>query len=89
MITLSMYCFFPAPLGSFIGNRLSTQATVIMGGVLSSAGLILSSFATSLEYLYLTLGVLTGTAPSLTRDVITLFLGLWHKRVLLHYGYLC
>ena len=49
-----------APLGSFIGNRLSCRVTVVLGGLLSSAGLILSSFANSLEYLYLTLGVLTG-----------------------------
>ncbi|XP_030604272.1 monocarboxylate transporter 12-B-like isoform X2 [Archocentrus centrarchus] len=50
-----------APLGSFLGNRLSCRATVILGGVLSSAGLILSSFANSLEYLYMSLGVLTGS----------------------------
>ena len=49
-----------APLGSFIGNRLSHRAAVMMGGILSSAGLVLSSFATSLEFLYLSLGILTG-----------------------------
>ncbi|KAL0984136.1 hypothetical protein UPYG_G00137580 [Umbra pygmaea] len=49
-----------APLGSFIGNRLSCRVAVILGGFLSSIGLVLSSLATSLEYLYLTLGVLTG-----------------------------
>uniref|UniRef100_A0A4W5M8A5 Monocarboxylate transporter 12 n=1 Tax=Hucho hucho TaxID=62062 RepID=A0A4W5M8A5_9TELE len=49
-----------APLGSFIGNRLSCRIVVILGGFLSSIGLVLSSFATSLEYLYLTLGVITG-----------------------------
>ena len=47
-------------MGSFIGNRLSCRVAVIMGGFLSSTGLILSSFASSLENLYLTLGVLTG-----------------------------
>ncbi|XP_047458230.1 monocarboxylate transporter 12-B-like isoform X2 [Mugil cephalus] len=50
-----------APLGSFLGNRLSCRATVVLGGLLSSAGLILSSFATSLEYLYTSMGVLTGS----------------------------
>ncbi|KAM6951598.1 LOW QUALITY PROTEIN: monocarboxylate transporter 12-B-like [Aplochiton taeniatus] len=49
-----------APLGSYLGNRLSCRIAVILGGFLSSAGLVLSSFATSLEYLYLSLGVLTG-----------------------------
>ncbi|XP_064175786.1 monocarboxylate transporter 12-B isoform X1 [Anguilla rostrata] len=54
-----------APLGSFIGNRLSCRIAVIMGGFLASTGLVLSSFATSLEYLYLTLGVLTGVGFAL------------------------
>ncbi|KAJ7987736.1 hypothetical protein DPEC_G00329580 [Dallia pectoralis] len=54
-----------APLGSFIGNRLSCRIAVILGGFLSSIGLVLSSFATSLEYLYLSLGVLTGVGFAL------------------------
>ncbi|KAG9345987.1 hypothetical protein JZ751_007802, partial [Albula glossodonta] len=53
------------PLGSFIGNRLSCRIAVILGGFLASMGLVLSSFATSLEYLYLTLGVLTGVGFAL------------------------
>lgn len=54
---------FAAPLGSLIGNRLSCRVAVILGGFLASIGLVLSSFATSLEYLYLTLGVVTGKTP--------------------------
>ncbi|MBN3302727.1 MT12B protein, partial [Amia calva] len=54
---VTMLC---APLGSFIGNRLSCRIAIILGGFLASTGLVLSSFATSLEYLYLTLGILTG-----------------------------
>lgn len=52
-----------APLGSLIGNQLSCRVAVILGGFLASIGMVLSSFATSLEYLYLSLGVLTGKAP--------------------------
>lgn len=33
----------------------------MLGGLLSCTGLILSSFASSLEYLYISMGVLTGT----------------------------
>lgn len=51
---------FSAPLGGFLGDRLSCRATVILGGLLSAAGLVLSSFASSLESLYIFLGVLTG-----------------------------
>jgi len=32
----------------------------MLGGVLSSCGLLLSSFSTSLELLYVSMGVLTG-----------------------------
>lgn len=58
---------FAAPLGSLIGNRLSCRVAVILGGFLASIGLVLSSFATSLEYLYLTLGVLTGKTLRIKR----------------------
>nr|XP_046213767.1 monocarboxylate transporter 12-B-like [Oncorhynchus gorbuscha] len=79
--------FLFAPLGSFIGNRLSTQATVIMGGILSSAGLILSSFATSLEYLYLTLGVLTGLGFALSYTPAVAMVGSYfNERKALAYG---
>ncbi|TDG97632.1 hypothetical protein EPR50_G00209860 [Perca flavescens] len=49
-----------APLGSLVGNRWSCRVAVMLGGLLSSAGLLLSSFSSSLETLYLTMGVLTG-----------------------------
>ncbi|XP_068590535.1 monocarboxylate transporter 12-B-like isoform X2 [Cebidichthys violaceus] len=48
-----------APLGGFLVNRLSCRVTVMLGGLLSSAGLVLSSFASSLEFLYVSLGVIT------------------------------
>ncbi|XP_047190797.1 monocarboxylate transporter 12-B isoform X2 [Scophthalmus maximus] len=50
-----------APLGGFLASRLSCRATVMLGGLLSAAGLVLSSFASSLEYLYAFLGILTGS----------------------------
>uniref|UniRef100_A0A8C3AH17 Solute carrier family 16 member 12b n=1 Tax=Cyclopterus lumpus TaxID=8103 RepID=A0A8C3AH17_CYCLU len=49
-----------APIGSLVGNRWSCRVAVMLGGLLSSFGLLLSSFSTSLELLYLTMGVLTG-----------------------------
>ncbi|XP_041939574.1 monocarboxylate transporter 12-B isoform X1 [Alosa sapidissima] len=55
-----------APLGSFIGNRFSCRVAVILGGLLASTGLVLSSLATSLEFLYLSLGVLTGVGFALS-----------------------
>uniref|UniRef100_H2LFU2 Solute carrier family 16 member 12 n=1 Tax=Oryzias latipes TaxID=8090 RepID=H2LFU2_ORYLA len=55
-----------APLGSFLGNRLSCRVTVMLGGLLSSAGLVLSSFASSVEFLYISLGVITGLGFALS-----------------------
>uniref|UniRef100_A0A3B5QJ33 Solute carrier family 16 member 12 n=1 Tax=Xiphophorus maculatus TaxID=8083 RepID=A0A3B5QJ33_XIPMA len=55
-----------APLGSFLGNRLSCRVTVFLGGLLSSAGLVLGSFASSLEFLYASLGILTGLGYALS-----------------------
>lgn len=58
-----------APLGSFIGNRLSHRAAVMLGGILSSMGLVMSSFANSLESLYLSLGILTGWFTQMGNNV--------------------
>lgn len=63
-LTTSFICFFKAPLGSLISNHVSCQVGIMLGGLLASTGLILSSFATSLEHLYLSLGILTGRMHS-------------------------
>ncbi|KAM7370277.1 hypothetical protein PAMP_009840 [Pampus punctatissimus] len=49
-----------APVGSLVGNRWSYRVAVMLGGLLSSCGLLLSSFTNSLETLYFSMGVLTG-----------------------------
>lgn len=56
---VTMLC---APLGSVVSNHLSCQVGIMLGGLLASTGFILGSFATNLKHLYLTLGVLTGSA---------------------------
>lgn len=68
-----------APLGGFLGNWLSCRVTIILGGLLSSAGLILSSFASSLEQLYFCTGVLTGNI--LRNPIIMLLLFYQTRRV--------
>ncbi|XP_059386692.1 monocarboxylate transporter 12-B-like isoform X1 [Carassius carassius] len=76
-----------APLGSLIGNRLSCRVAVMLGGFLSSIGLVLSSFATSLEYLYLTLGVLTGLGFALCYTPAIAMVGIYFfERKALAYG---
>eukprot|EP00064_Thunnus_orientalis_P023289 superscaffoldBa00008651_g23523 len=51
-----------APVGSLVGNRWSCRVSVMLGGLLSSCGLLLSSFTNSLETLYFSMGVLTAIA---------------------------
>ncbi|KAM6915886.1 monocarboxylate transporter 12-B-like [Xenentodon cancila] len=76
-----------APLGSFLGNRLSCRATVILGGLLSSAGLVLSSFASSLEFLYISLGVITGLGFALSYTPAIAMVGRYFiERKALAYG---
>ncbi|XP_029465699.1 monocarboxylate transporter 12 isoform X2 [Rhinatrema bivittatum] len=77
----------PAPLGSFVSNHLSCQVGIMFGGLLAAAGLILSSFATSLEYLYLTLGALTGLGFALCYTPAIAMVGKYfQKRKALAYG---
>ncbi|XP_056120258.1 monocarboxylate transporter 12 [Rhinichthys klamathensis goyatoka] len=76
-----------APLGSYIGNRLSSRIAVMIGGLLSSAGLVLSSLATSVEFLYLTLGVLTGVGFALSYTPAIAMVGSYFsERKALAYG---
>ncbi|XP_047206999.1 monocarboxylate transporter 12-B-like isoform X4 [Girardinichthys multiradiatus] len=76
-----------APLGSFLGNRLSCRATVFLGGILSSVGLVLSSFASSLEFLYASLGVLTGLGFALSYTPAIAMVGRYFsERKALAYG---
>ncbi|KAA8583556.1 hypothetical protein FQN60_014764 [Etheostoma spectabile] len=76
-----------APLGGFLGNRLSCRATVILGGLLSTSGLILSSFASSLEYLYISLGILPGLGFALSYTPAIAMVGRYFsERKALAYG---
>ncbi|XP_042358701.1 monocarboxylate transporter 12-B-like [Plectropomus leopardus] len=76
-----------APLGGFLGNRLSCRATVMLGGLLSSAGLVISSFASSLEYLYVSMGILTGLGFALSYTPAIAMVGRYFsERKALAYG---
>uniref|UniRef100_A0A3B4XZV8 Solute carrier family 16 member 12 n=1 Tax=Seriola lalandi dorsalis TaxID=1841481 RepID=A0A3B4XZV8_SERLL len=76
-----------APLAGFLGSRFSCRGTVILGGLLSATGLILSSFATSLEYLYIFLGILTGLGFALSYTPAIAMVGRYfNERKALAYG---
>lgn len=69
-----------APLGSLVGNRWSCRVAVMLGGLLSSAGLLLGSFSSSLEILYLTMGVLTGLGFALCYTPAISMVGCYFER---------
>ncbi|XP_068455398.1 monocarboxylate transporter 12-B [Clinocottus analis] len=69
-----------APVGSLVGNCWSSRVAVMLGGLLSSVGLLLSSFSTSLELLYLTMGVLTGLGFALCYTPAMALVGCYFRR---------
>ncbi|XP_060951484.1 monocarboxylate transporter 12-B [Limanda limanda] len=82
-------CVFvcPAPVGSLIGTRWSCRGTVMLGGLISSCGLLLSSFTSSLELLYVFMGVFTGLGFALCyTPAIALVGGYFRRRAALAYG---
>ncbi|XP_073345798.1 LOW QUALITY PROTEIN: monocarboxylate transporter 12-B-like [Pagrus major] len=76
-----------APVGSLVGNRWSCRVAVMLGGLLSSCGLLLSSFSSRLEFLYLSMGVLTGVGFALCyTPAITMVGCYFRQRKALAYG---
>lgn len=74
---MTMLC---APLGSIVSNHLSCQVGIMLGGLLASTGFILGSLATSLNHLYLTLGVLTGLGFALCYSPAIAMVGKYFSR---------
>uniref|UniRef100_A0A665VL24 Solute carrier family 16 member 12b n=1 Tax=Echeneis naucrates TaxID=173247 RepID=A0A665VL24_ECHNA len=74
---ITMLC---APVGSLVGNHWSCRVSVVTGGLLSSCGLLLSSFTTSLELLYFSLGVLTGLGFALCYTPAIAMVGVYFRR---------
>lgn len=76
-----------APVGSLVMNRWSCRVAVMSGGLMSSCGLLLSSFSSSLELLYFTMGILTGLGFALCyTPAIALVGSYFQQRKALAYG---
>ncbi|KAJ7389241.1 hypothetical protein OS493_032709 [Desmophyllum pertusum] len=58
-----MYLF--AAVGTYLAERYGSRIVVIVGSFVSASGLLASSFATTLQPLYLTYGVVWGLGASL------------------------
>ncbi len=57
---LSCCDLFSAPLANFIALKMSNRFIVFLGGILITAGFLLSIRATTIQYLYITYGGLVG-----------------------------
>lgn len=55
------------PLCSILVGRFGCRATVMLGGVLASLGMVAGSFCCTLGQLYLTAGFITGNCHSMSR----------------------
>ncbi|XP_041373548.1 monocarboxylate transporter 13-like [Gigantopelta aegis] len=52
--------FIAGPLSSFLISRLGCRVTMMLGGVTSTCGFVLSCFAPNITVLYFTFGIITG-----------------------------
>ncbi|XP_011613753.1 monocarboxylate transporter 12-B [Takifugu rubripes] len=76
-----------APFGSLIVNRWSGRVSVMLGGLLSSCGLLLSSFSNSLEFLYFSMGIMMGLGFALCYTPAIVMVGCYFReRTALAYG---
>uniref|UniRef100_A0A673J2Y3 Monocarboxylate transporter 7 n=1 Tax=Sinocyclocheilus rhinocerous TaxID=307959 RepID=A0A673J2Y3_9TELE len=57
---------FTAPLSSVLSNRFGFQPVVMFGGFLISLGTISTAFTSSINQMYLTIGIVTGLGYCLT-----------------------
>lgn len=81
---ITMLC---APLGGFLGNHFSCRSIVMVGGLLSFSGMVLSSFANSLTFLYISMGLVTGLGFALSYTPSVAMVGnYFHERKALAYG---
>ncbi|XP_078586111.1 monocarboxylate transporter 2-like [Branchiostoma floridae x Branchiostoma japonicum] len=63
---LMCFTFLLAPVGTALACTIGFRPTIMLGGVLSAAGYIISGFATRMFHLYLGIGCLTGLGYAIT-----------------------
>ncbi|XP_070577838.1 monocarboxylate transporter 13-like [Ptychodera flava] len=78
-IMMSM-TFFASPIAAGLSNKFGIRPVVMAGGIISSVGLLLSSFATSIPFLYVTFGVITGGAYGFVAVPVILLVGYYFQK---------
>ncbi|XP_041967104.1 monocarboxylate transporter 13 isoform X2 [Alosa sapidissima] len=66
-----------APVGAALSERFSHRSVVILGGLLSSVGMVAGAYAQNLVQLYITVGFITGFGYALTWTPTVTMLG-WY-----------
>ena len=59
--------FTSGPIAGILADKYGCRLIGMIGGIFMCAGCVISSFATSVPYLYLSYGVITGTLLTLYR----------------------
>uniref|UniRef100_A0A3Q2P7P4 Monocarboxylate transporter 7 n=1 Tax=Fundulus heteroclitus TaxID=8078 RepID=A0A3Q2P7P4_FUNHE len=81
VISISVFIFaFTAPLASLLSNRFGYRPVVMMGGFLMSLGMISSAFTTSINEMYITIGIISGFGFSLSFLPTVTILALYFSR---------
>lgn len=74
--------FLLSPLASIMTDHLGIRKTAFLGGLLATLGMLISSFVSSLELLYITYGVILGSGASLAYTPSLVILGhYFHRRL--------
>uniref|UniRef100_UPI0035900E59 monocarboxylate transporter 12-B-like n=1 Tax=Myxine glutinosa TaxID=7769 RepID=UPI0035900E59 len=73
---ITMLC---APFGALLSRRIGTRLTVMLGGLLSSCGLVLGSFCTNMTCLYMGPGFLSGFGNALSFTPTLALIGLFFE----------
>ena len=60
MYVIKCFLSLTGPVASIVCHRWSHRTSTILGGIITSTGLFLSAFSTSVNYLIVTFGVISG-----------------------------
>jgi len=77
---LSGFYLIAGPFVSVLANRFGFRTVTIMGSLLASTSLALSIFATSVEYLYVTVGIVGGIGFGLVYVPSVIFVGFYFEK---------
>ena len=69
-----------SPLTIAICRRKSTRLTAVVGGLITSLGLLFTSFASQFHQLFFSYGIMLGVGVGFARDTSTLMVAQYFKR---------